>query len=1785
MISYTAKENEIKQILFNSEPYTYYCHDCKIKYYKLIIDLESIKKYLKIEVENESDNINTNYIISFSNKDEECLEREQLSQGIINTQMWLTKNQIKNNNNYFYITCSSFNCNYKLTIISYDIIQINFNVEFTLYITENNKNIEVNIYSDLSPINQNFDFVTIWALGYKNIDSKINNDYEYEYEKYPSNNIFKIKNSFGKNIFDFKFNLSCEIGDIINIGSNINYLYNYNKLNINHHSIKGFLSKEFSNEDCYGISEYTDDFYLNGIIYNKIAEIYYKNKNKEEIINSINIINNGTFTHKINKNSDKSYFCMRFPKEEKYDINEIFYSLQLTDLNKLEKRINLYNEKLNGEIYQKIISKGEILFLNAIPNYYNAKEYTFGIISQFGSIEIYFDECINFPLCDYYDVEKLKEINQITNINGNSFYKISKNKFNIFDNWKSPINKNQNILIVKCVDNNECGFSTLFYTDKNKINFIEEQSISKFIIKGEEDNFKIDYSNDINIYRINIELMVFSGDVIINYISNSNIKKNFFINKIIYTIEINSFDLMISNEVIFSVLSLKNSFYNIKYKLIRNDKDIQINKFEQGISYLITIEQEKYLEKNSYNIIPFYYFRNNLPVLVSFYSLNCKFSINSIIFDKQGTKIYKEIKSYDQYYQDINNDNNYEYILYINEIDSSNYNNKMCMIYSSFLELDYDKERQLNDKQIIISEGEQKEIVFNIDFKKIEYLYPHSNSKNDIIIKFNLIDIAKYSVTIFFSNQKNSEINYIQTGNDLIYIDNNEWKDFCNENEICPIIIQIKLISTFLNKEPKLIISVNSVQDSFPCYLQKNIFNNDFLLGNNWKYFYTDLGKNEEGEIIINFRRDMAKIFTKIIKKNPVEPEIDADWRKIYKFPKENTQLLKYNEYNNKIIITKNETKFCQEGCFLLLSLQNSIASEISPNFYFDYREHPFNILLHITKTEESFVDIPIINLPLNEYIIGNLDSNIYEYYFIYFNRDSNKIIIDFQSKFVNFYINIGNKKPNNNSYNFCYENYKGDQDIIFEITKNEILEIYQRQNIFIPNENSLEGLSITIGLNTNKKNILYSNFYSLKINLPFSEELEIYEVYSDQKVLCKTKLTKENENRCLFIIFYLGIDSINQLLLYPLIQDHSSYDMFANFISQEKYENFDFSYIKAKIPNSESYYSTKKSKLDYIYIEHGEQNDMYLLVSVITQNPTIVELLSSFYTKDIKISPKLGVYHLFGIKNNHFLFEFPTYNDITINIESINGEGEIYFEKEKNKKLLLNGNNDKISITYNNDNKYEESFTNLYIISKSQEKNKLNGIFPGFLFYMNYILRTTKFNLDEILINKSTKIVYNNTDFPIYIYSLITKLDKDTNIFINLYELIGDKYFNFTNEKPFEIKASLIDESKIMKYKTNPELIANEYFDYNGIYDPMINTGYILIKKEQLSSKYVNNLNRAIIIIKIVKNKNYSGIGNFNRIKLIASLNQDNNNIPISPNNYQYGKLSLSIAKHIYKLKTEKSKKYLRIHFSSNSLNINYTINIKPEISENILFEEYNCEVLNGKSIITFNSEPEKNSFIYLIIYHNNKKSETEKLNNYVFKYENSDNTNNFKIYKPKISKIELNVNQNNDKFDYIFSFYPISEYQNYDISYYIKFVNKVDYIKGESNNSIAITESKSYIQEFNNYELKNDKIFLNISKNIKIDYRYIQIIARIKDKNIIDYICYENIYIKEYESIFIKDSKYGQIIDIIISIIIVILFFALCYFSYKYIQNKRNIASEIEKIPYSDLLRKETELEELNS
>ncbi len=191
-------------------------------------------------------------------------------------------------------------------------------------------------------------------------------------------------------------------------------------------------------------------------------------------------------------------------------------------------------------------------------------------------------------------------------------------------------------------------------------------------------------------------------------------------------------------------------------------------------------------------------------------------------------------------------------------------------------------------------------MTFKKNYKEIEYLYPHSNSTNDVIVKFYLLDLATYTVTISFAYQKNSE--YTQTGNDIIYLSHNEWKGICKENEICPIIIKIVLASTFEEKEPKLLISVKGVQENTPSYLTKNKAKLDFLLGNNWQFYYTDLGEGDEGHVIVNYRRGSGRLFGKIVPKNLIEPEKNANWREMYKFPTLVEESLEFYGYIKKIL-------------------------------------------------------------------------------------------------------------------------------------------------------------------------------------------------------------------------------------------------------------------------------------------------------------------------------------------------------------------------------------------------------------------------------------------------------------------------------------------------------------------------------------------------------------------------------------------------------------------------------------------------------------------------------------------------------------------------------------------------------------------------------------------------------------------------------------------------------------------------------------------------------------------
>ena len=859
-------------------------------------------------------------------------------------------------------------------------------------------------------------------------------------------------------------------------------------------------------------------------------------------------------------------------------------------------------------------------------------------------------------------------------------------------------------------------------------------------------------------------------------------------------------------------------------------------------------------------------------------------------------------------------------------------------------------------------------------------------------------------------------------------------------------------------------------------------------------------------------------------------------------------------------MIRKEETEKCDDGCYLLLTLRTSIVSNIN----FDFREHPFSIKIYTTTPSKEKDTIPIINIPINEYIIGNInitkDNVISEYYSTYFTHDADSIFIDFQSKVVNFIIKVGlNNKPTLTDKDFNFSSF-GD-NTIFEISKQDFLDKCKERGIDIPQKNSLFGLGMTIGIWTDKIDSFYTTVYSIKINLPFHNKkdkikLNIIEVQSDQRTLCRPKkLEKENKYRCLFMVFYTGINAINHLLLYPEIQEYSPYKMYAKFITARRYLFYDYTYLNSEIPKEDDEYSTEINKQEYLFIPHPDRFDQYLYVSIISESDSIIELYSSFYTNDTQLSPNPSSPQLFLIDETlkKFMFEFTTYEDLLVTIKSICGAAKIKWDSDEGVEYYLTGKDKMISLPSSLKDKSDPKkvFSNLDVTLVDKENNC-----PGVAFHISYLLRPSTINLDEIPLGKSTRMAYRDTDLPVYVYTEIFYLDKDVQAFINIYELIGEMEGGLNNIPPFELSATLVNDTVIMDAKLDKNIIERLNFEYKGVYDPILKTGFVLITKEEIAKKDIKIIDGPSVILKISKNMNYPKMKetSFTRVTIETSIIQDNTEIPIIPEIYHFGKLALTSPSNVYRLKTSGTEKYMRIQFSSGSNNIKYIIGITPDANSNFPFSEYEENYINGKKVITFDSNPDTNSYIFLIINHENIKATTDKITNYMFKYSTANNKDKFIEYKLDSDQgFEIDKKKEDENYVYTFKISPLN-FPDTQITYFIKLVPKIDYTENENDTSIALKESNCYFEELKNYEIKKDKIIREY-KIQEIDYRYVQVLAMIKSKDNYEYI--------GYGSIYEKDEIWWKILLIVLAAVIVAV--VLIYLIRLYLKRKRDIGRQM--------------------
>jgi len=132
---------------------------------------------------------------------------------------------------------------------------------------------------------------------------------------------------------------------------------------------------------------------------------------------------------------------------------------------------------------------------------------------------------------------------------------------------------------------------------------------------------------------------------------------------------------------------------------------------------------------------------------------------------------------------------------------------------------------------------------------------------------------------------------------------------------------------------------------------------------------------------------------------------------------------------------------------------------------------------------------------------------------------------------------------------------------------------------------------------------------------------------------------------------------------------------------------------------------------------------------------------------------------------------------------------------------------------------------------------------FESFNNNIAIIMALLKINIDGIPLGKSTRIAYREADLPVYIYTEIWYYNNDVQAFINIYELLGEMEGGLQSIVPFELSAAVVNDTVIMDAKLNKEILHRINFEFKGVYDPMIKTGFVLITKEDIKRKNILRL------------------------------------------------------------------------------------------------------------------------------------------------------------------------------------------------------------------------------------------------------------------------------------------------------------------------------------------------------
>jgi len=916
-----------------------------------------------------------------------------------------------------------------------------------------------------------------------------------------------------------------------------------------------------------------------------------------------------------------------------------------------------------------------------------------------------------------------------------------------------------------------------------------------------------------------------------------------------------------------------------------------------------------------------------------------------------------------------------------------------------------------------------------------------------------------------------------------------------------------------------------------PFYLRKNQLNLGFIPNElDCHYFYMEVFKGEEGEIMLFNKRQNGILMSKISKKKDnLIPNI-----KDFQTNTKGFIDLNFNIYNQKLSFSSTQTKNCQSGCFLLITYYSNISKSLN------ITGTEFSILSRIWD-EEEFIS-QIINIPLNEYIFGFFDEtnvNIH-YYSVFIPYKTANIYIEMHGKNILGYSKEGIVKINT-----------------YKITRNTKKLFDENQNIMI----------ITL----NKNDIGLKNFYRKYISFAFEEDLSDINSYYYFRILQENlnngymmyPLETNNENycetknkKCYFLLKNENNDLSNKIVIYSFGKNNISYRM--SYMNKIDY------YSKNLAIKNLKGFNITKSFSGLLNIDF-RMNETYALVEISSKENENLTVISSFDNEHNPLSINIYSYQLNLLKKTsqqfNFIYSLKNYRILINNTE---GEGNICFTEN------CNNDNNFIHLTAQKIYSFSISGKASFYISTTENLSYYIKIIKEF---SNEAITELKYQNNSVILDS------NEENFPI-IYFI--KDVKYNGVNINFYfkynssNNINNSFHNLT------IRGYSLDYSEISKFGDKNDL---RMFDFSneteGKYDDITNSGTIELSNKLMQTKY-NEAYKYVddkYYIIMINNNNPLDFENFRNDIYVFS--KDKNKILLPINKYIRNSFSLLekteiIQKYFFEKDAITNNKFI-LEFSSNYKDKNI------ELTFNNLTNYSTPKIIGGfkQYILLINSINSNDYYFNVAIKPTNELNEEKNLKevNIIIKYYNEEEKKvNTDYISNKTFKLEK-INNSGKTIDYkliINNMHEIDNYSN-DLNYicYLRLIKKKNILNNEELNTIVQIESKILYEDKFNIIEPYKEIYFKLS-NLRVDDDYIALIfIKIEDVNEEEVKYYTLTYdINHVE----KEKDYSLIISISISIVIFIICLILFYIIYRKLKIKNSsLQDKVKAISFSNGINEE--------